>query len=98
MMAAVTSSSSELPDSQAINWQAVATVEMHPVRRKVLNVAARDPEVSPVALSRELDEPIGNVSYHVRELVRRGVLREVRREQRRGAIQHWYELVEGFRA
>jgi hypothetical protein len=41
-------------------------------------------------LARELDETIGNVSYHTRTLHKLGAIRLVRTRQRRGAIEHFY--------
>jgi len=48
---------------------------------------------SPRQLSDELDAPLQNVSYHVRELAKLGLIKLVRTTQRRGAIEHHYKAV-----
>jgi DNA-binding transcriptional ArsR family regulator len=48
---------------------------------------------SPRQLSVELDAPLQNVSYHVRELAKLGLIKLVRTTQRRGAIEHHYKAV-----
>ena len=49
---------------------------------------------SPSELSGELDEPIGNVSYHMRTLADLGMVELVRTEPRRGAVEHYYRAIE----
>ena len=49
---------------------------------------------SPSELAGELDEPIGNVSYHMRTLADLGMVELVRTEPRRGAVEHYYRAVE----
>lgn len=49
--------------------------------------------LSPSMLSRSLEEKIGNVSYHVRVLVDRGLLTLVDTQPRRGAVEHYYRPV-----
>lgn len=51
---------------------------------------ARTDSLSPNELARHLDEPLTNVSYHVRMLHDLGVIREVKTEPRRGALEHYY--------
>jgi DNA-binding transcriptional ArsR family regulator len=61
----------------------------HPLRVTILELL--DGRVaSPIELARELDESIGNVSYHARILRRLGAIRLVRTRQRRGATEHFY--------
>ncbi len=48
---------------------------------------------SPRQLSGELDAPLQNVSYHVRELAKLGLIELVRTTHRRGAIEHHYTAV-----
>jgi hypothetical protein len=48
---------------------------------------------SPSELAAELRVPLGNVSYHVRQLQSFGLIRLVRTTPRRGSIEHHYELV-----
>jgi predicted transcriptional regulator len=46
--------------------------------------------LSPKMLSDELEQPLANVAYHVRTLLDSGVVKLVKGEQRRGAIEHFY--------
>jgi len=71
--------------SQADAAKAVA----HPLRAAILE-RLQDREASPIELAREMKEPIGNVSYHVRALHRLGAIRLVRQRQVRGAVEHYY--------
>jgi DNA-binding transcriptional ArsR family regulator len=48
---------------------------------------------SPRQLSGVLDAPLQNVSYHVRELAKLGLIKLVRTTSRRGAIEHHYTAV-----
>jgi DNA-binding transcriptional ArsR family regulator len=49
---------------------------------------------SPSELADELEEPIGNVSYHMRTLADLGMVELVRTEPRRGAVEHYYKAIE----
>jgi DNA-binding transcriptional ArsR family regulator len=62
----------------------------HPLRVQILAVL-QDRTASPSDLAEELDAPLGNVSYHVRILAKLGLLKLVRKRQRRGAIEHMYQ-------
>jgi DNA-binding transcriptional ArsR family regulator len=46
--------------------------------------------MSPSEMSEQLDIPIGNVSYHVRQLKDLGLIKLVRETPRRGAVEHHY--------
>ena len=48
---------------------------------------------SPNQLARELDLPLGRVSYHIRLLNDLGAIELVRTEPRRGALEHFYRAV-----
>jgi DNA-binding transcriptional ArsR family regulator len=64
----------------------------HPMRTRILGLL--DERVaSPRQLSDELEAPLQNVSYHVRELAKLGLIKLVRTTQRRGAIEHHYKAV-----
>ena len=64
----------------------------HPMRTRILGLL--DERIaSPRQLSRELDAPVQNVSYHVRELAKLGLIKLVRTTSRRGAIEHHYTAV-----
>jgi DNA-binding transcriptional ArsR family regulator len=66
----------------------------HPLRRRILEILQAG-IASPTELSRELSEPLGNVSYHIRVLSEVGLVRLVRRTERRGTFEHHYEAVTG---
>ena len=63
----------------------------HPLRVRILEVAGRRDEISPVDLADELGEPLGVVSYHVRALATAGLLELAGRSFRRGAVKHHYK-------
>ena len=48
---------------------------------------------APNQLARELDLPLGRVSYHIRLLSDLGAIELVRTEPRRGALEHFYRAV-----
>ena len=62
----------------------------HPLRQKILQRLNEGGIKSPNELSRELGDPLGNVSYHVRILRELDCVELVRTEQRRGALEHYY--------
>lgn len=61
----------------------------HPIRMKILKQAQLG-EISAKEASRDLGEPIGKVSYHVRVLADAGMLELTRQTPRRGAIESHY--------
>jgi DNA-binding transcriptional ArsR family regulator len=62
----------------------------HPLRRRILRRMDDRDEISPRELSRGLDEPLSNVSYHVRVLVDCGAVSLVDTTPVRGSMQHFY--------
>lgn len=61
----------------------------HPLRHRILqelNVRV----ASARELAEDLEEPIGNVAYHIKVLARIGAIEEVKTEPVRGALQHFY--------
>jgi hypothetical protein len=70
----------------------IARDAIHPLRARIIESAASDPELrfSPSGLSNEWDEPLGNVSYHVRELHTAGLLVAAGTKTVRGAVRHYY--------
>lgn len=64
----------------------------HPLRTAIL-VELNQRTASPVGLARDLDEPIGNVSYHVRVLVDLDCIELVETRPRRGAVEHFYRAI-----
>lgn len=63
----------------------------HPLRLRILG-ALEHRTASPSELAEELDAPLGNVSYHVRQLHGLGLLKLVKETPRRGAVEHYYRL------
>jgi DNA-binding transcriptional ArsR family regulator len=61
----------------------------HPLRYQVL-VRLNHGDASPVEIARELRQPIGRVSHHVKTLVELGAIELVRTVPRRGAVEHFY--------
>jgi len=70
----------------------LAKARAHPLRARILADLERQTS-SPRELSDELGEPLGNVSYHVRQLAGLGLVRLVRTTPRRGALEHHYRAV-----
>ena len=67
----------------------VAKALAHPLRVRILGIL-EDRTASPSELAEELDAPLGNVSYHVRQLAMLGLVKMVRKTPRRGTIEHYY--------
>jgi DNA-binding transcriptional ArsR family regulator len=65
----------------------------HPLRQRILERLSVGGEASPSQLSRALDEPLGNVAYHVRILHRLGFVELVGTRQVRGALEHHYRAL-----
>lgn len=75
----------------ALDWERLARASMHPTQLAILETLVDvDTPMSPSGLSTGLEEPLGNVSYHMRFLADRGLVRLVRTEPRRGAVEHFY--------
>jgi DNA-binding MarR family transcriptional regulator len=77
-----------------LNWESLAKASMHPLQVQILERAAATPDdrFSPNQLAQELGEKLGNVSYHVRTLLARGLLKKAGTTPRRGAVEHHYEI------
>jgi len=75
--------------------QALLDALRHPLRRALLHryVTAEEP-TSPKYLAQSMKQPLSSVSYHVRELAKLGALEIAEEEQRRGAVEHFYEPTE----
>lgn len=73
--------------------QQLAKALAHPLRVKILTSLQRGVS-SPNQLSQELDEPLGNVSYHVKTLLEYDCVELVKTEPRRGAVEHFYRATE----
>jgi DNA-binding transcriptional ArsR family regulator len=61
----------------------------HPLRTRIL-ASLEGRTASPSELAGELEASLGVVSYHVRRLQALGFLELVKREPRRGAVEHYY--------
>ncbi|MBV9817421.1 MAG: helix-turn-helix domain-containing protein [Solirubrobacterales bacterium] len=64
----------------------------HPLRIHILRVL-QDRVASPSEIAEELGAPLGNVSYHVRFLVRVGLIELAGTQPRRGAVEHYYRAI-----
>lgn len=73
--------------------KAVLIALHHPLRRKILQRldGATNGGMSPSELAEELQEPLGNVAYHMRCLLEAGVVKLVKEKRRRGAIESFYK-------
>jgi DNA-binding transcriptional ArsR family regulator len=68
----------------------------HPLRVRILGILETR-AASPNELAQELGAPLGNVSYHTRELLRFGLVELVKKTPRRGAIEHYYKATRQLR-
>jgi DNA-binding transcriptional ArsR family regulator len=80
------------PKEPAID-QRIMKALSHPLRVRMLTLLYQK-VASPSELADELDEPLGNVSYHMRFLADLKMVKLVRTEPRRGAVEHYYEALE----
>ncbi len=64
----------------------------HPLRVQLL-AALNEGVASPNELAKRLEEPLTNVSYHVRMLHDLGCIELVETEPRRGALEHYYRAI-----
>lgn len=64
----------------------------HPLRRGILRELHEGEKwaMSPSEYAKMRDEPLTNVSYHFRELLKRGLIVETHTTPRRGALEHYY--------
>jgi DNA-binding transcriptional ArsR family regulator len=72
--------------------QRLAKALSHPLRGRIFAIL-NERIASPNEVADILDEPLPNVSYHVRVLVDLECIELVRTAQRRGAIEHYYRAV-----
>ena len=79
-----------------MNWERLARANTHPLRVSILEVLSLDGgrTLSPKDLSLELQAPLSTVNYHVTELRRSNLVKVVDERQVRGAIEHFYRIVE----
>jgi DNA-binding transcriptional ArsR family regulator len=74
---------------EAILDQRIIKALGHPVRMRALQVL-NTRVASPSELAKELDEPLGNVAYHVKILEENEAIELVRTAPVRGALEHFY--------
>jgi DNA-binding transcriptional ArsR family regulator len=72
--------------------ETLVKVVAHPLRVQALSILSERP-ASPKELAAELGSPVGNVSYHVRELEQVGLIELVDEKKRRGAVEHFYRAI-----
>lgn len=65
----------------------------HPLRQRILVSLHEMQEGSPTKLADRLEQPVGNVSYHVKVLAEADAIELVRTEPRRGALEHFYRPI-----
>jgi DNA-binding transcriptional ArsR family regulator len=73
--------------------QQLAKALAHPLRVRILSSLHKGIS-SPNQLGQELDEPLGNVSYHVKTLLEYDCVELVKTEPRRGAVEHFYRATD----
>jgi DNA-binding transcriptional ArsR family regulator len=62
----------------------------HPVRRDILRAMASEKAISPREIATALNQPLSNVSYHVRVLADCAAVSLVKTKPVRGSMQHFY--------
>jgi DNA-binding transcriptional ArsR family regulator len=70
----------------------LGAIVAHPLRGRCLTILS-DRTASPNELARDLGEDVGNVSYHVKQLLKMGVIELVRERPVRGAVEHFYRAI-----
>lgn len=75
-----------VPDSQLDLHKALS----HRLRVEILTLLNERTKASPVEMSRELLAPVGDISHHVKQLVKYGCAEAVETRPRRGAVEHFY--------
>ena len=86
-----------------LDYQRIAEAFVHPLKLRILRAYCRatatagrghaGARVVARTASGLPGEPLGNVSYHVRQLEKAGLIELVATRQRRGALEHYYTLV-----
>ena len=87
-----------------MDYQRIAEAFVHPLKLRILALMTRpppprapaqgspEPGWSPNRLYVAVGEPLANVSYHVRQLQKAGLIQLIATRQRRGALEHYYTL------
>lgn len=82
------------PKLKQIIDPSLAKALTHPLRGHILLMLGERGVASPKEIGGALNVGVREISYHVRNLKARGLIRLVRTEQRRGVKEHYYELCE----
>jgi DNA-binding transcriptional ArsR family regulator len=82
-----------MPNQEPPVDQRIMKALSHPLRVRMLTLLNQKVS-SPSELADELGEPLGNVSYHMRFLADLKMVKLVRTEPRRGAVEHYYQALE----
>lgn len=85
-----------MPKPEKSIAERLATINGHEIRRGILQ-AAREAHaagrlVSPIGLHKQLERPMGSISYHVKVLKHEGALKLLDEVPRRGASEHLYGI------
>jgi DNA-binding transcriptional ArsR family regulator len=64
----------------------------HPLRRDILRAMANEKAISPREVANAIDQPLSNVSYHVRVLADCAAVSLVGTRAVRGSMQHFYRI------
>lgn len=70
----------------------LGAIVAHPLRGQCLSILA-ERTASPNELATALGEDVGNVSYHVKQLLKMEAIELVRERPVRGAVEHFYRAV-----
>jgi DNA-binding transcriptional ArsR family regulator len=70
----------------------LGAIVAHPLRSRCLTILS-DRTASPTELADELGEEVGNVSYHVKQLLKMEVVELVSERPVRGAVEHFYRAI-----
>jgi DNA-binding transcriptional ArsR family regulator len=62
----------------------------HPVRQRILQALSQREEASPSQIAQLIDEPLTNVGYHARVLVKCDAIELVRTEVSGSSVEHFY--------
>jgi DNA-binding transcriptional ArsR family regulator len=71
----------------------LGAIVAHPLRGRCLTILS-DRTASPNELARDLGEDVGNISYHVKQLLKMEVIELVRERPVRGAVEHFYRAIQ----
>ncbi|HSC20272.1 MAG TPA: helix-turn-helix domain-containing protein [Solirubrobacterales bacterium] len=77
-----------------IDWERLARAKTHPIQVSILELLTIDTgrAMSPNEMAFEMQEPLGNLSYHATQLAEIGFLELTATEPRRGALEHFYRM------